>query len=424
MKSRAARTTLGIVVGGALIAGGAVFASNASAGEEAAAPSTAAKALSPAASENPQQLAHNAAALLGTQQRALSAKQFQAGQTPVAEPFVPPAAAPKRAAAAAPKLADDPTDTTAPTGNYKMSLPSVWIGQRLTLTDLGVFDDVSASENVSRTVDWGDGSTTVLDPLAADPIGKRYYAAGQFTVSVTLIDEAGNSSMATVANAVVTTTKPGKFKISPTSVFNYQRFTLAISSVPAGTTKINVAWGDGYGSSLAGKNQTIGKRYYVRSNGTLVTSGTMTLTATFTNKNGATSAFVIGKVINRRDLTRPVIKFTRPKNANRVSSWSTIRGTATDSGSGILYNKIQILPTRVSTSNRLYCYTPGKRWLLTDDNFTGCAGTFVTVSKGKWSMKLPGLAKGAVLVVGKTYDYSDNTTNDDTTYIYQDLTAK
>jgi hypothetical protein len=53
--------------------------------------------------------------------------------------------------------------------------------------------------------------------------------------------------------------------------------------VPACTTKINVAWGDGYGSSLAGRNQTIGKRYYIRADGSLVTPGTTTLTATFTN---------------------------------------------------------------------------------------------------------------------------------------------
>jgi hypothetical protein len=410
MKSRAARTTLGIVVGGALVAGGAVFASTASAGEHAAAPAAAKVLTSPAAPKSPQQLAHDAAVRAVAGQRALSAKQAKAaGETPVAAPLLAPAAAPKPAAAAAPKLADDPTDTTAPTGSYKMSLASVWIGQLLTLTELGVSDDVSAPENIARTVDWGDGTTSELGSDSA-PIGKRYNTAGKYKVSVTLTDEAGNSGPATVANATVTTTKPGKFKIAPTKVFNNQRFTLAISSVPAGTTKINVAWGDGYGSTLAGKNQTVGKRYYLRSNGAVVKPGTMTLTARLTNKNGSTSAFVIGKVTNKRDGSRPVIKFTKPKSPKKRSSWKSIKGTAKDTGSGIVGGRIGVAIYRTNASyGAVKCLTAKKTWVSPKP---GICGFLVKVTKGKWSVSVKGLIKGHLIVAAYTEDYSRNATKD------------
>jgi hypothetical protein len=151
------------------------------------------------------------------------------------------------------------------------------VGQR-TLFTLGAVGDDRGAAAVKRVVNWGDGTTTTL-PVTWTAYGKQYTRAGRFPVTLTLTDAAGNQTVLTTA---VTVGVPGKFKLNKSSVWHGERFTVAISAVPAGTTRIVLYSGDGYAGVLSGKNQTVTEFYYHRSKGALMPAGTVTLTAVFT----------------------------------------------------------------------------------------------------------------------------------------------
>jgi PKD domain len=255
-----------------------------------------------------------------------------------------------------PSTSTPPVDTVAPTGSFKLNLTSIWVGQKVTLTQGVVSDDTTPAASIVRVVKWGDGTSSTLTAGQA-PIAKQYPKAGKFTVTFTVADAAGNTSSKT---ATVTVATPGKFKLDKTSVWHHQSFKIAISSVPSGTTKIVLDYGDGYTSSLSGKNQTVSKSYYHRKGGNLMPAGAVTVTARFTNKNGTTGAIVVGKVTIKKDSWNPVVKITKPKNANKVSSWSTVHGTASDKGSGL--HELIVVPLRAS-GNTVYCFTSKKKWM-------------------------------------------------------------
>jgi hypothetical protein len=112
-------------------------------------------------------------------------------------------------------------DHNAPTGAFEATA-SGWarwskIALRYTTP---VADDFSASDNVTCTVDWGDGST---DTWTGDAAPTHVYAdADTYNPTVTLTDEAGNTATATMTNAVeiaadtarptVKLTKPAKLR--------------------------------------------------------------------------------------------------------------------------------------------------------------------------------------------------------------------
>lgn len=95
-------------------------------------------------------------------------------------------------------------DSTAPTGTFAVAPTAVWTGRPVTLTQGTVADDGTPADAITRVVDWGDG--TAPQKLTAGTATHPYAAAGRYTVSVTLTDQAGNSGPATVTGNVVTVT--------------------------------------------------------------------------------------------------------------------------------------------------------------------------------------------------------------------------
>jgi hypothetical protein len=96
-------------------------------------------------------------------------------------------------------------DHTAPTGSFALSLPtrSVWARYtRVSLSQSNVSDGLgSAPQNIVRTVDWGDKSPKQSWTSGSVPT-HRYAAAGQYPVTVTLQDEAGNKTAPTTVGTV------------------------------------------------------------------------------------------------------------------------------------------------------------------------------------------------------------------------------
>lgn len=320
---------------------------------------------------------------------------------PTTAPTTDPTAEPTTAPTTEPTTAP-PADVTAPRGSFKLNHSALWIGQRTTMTVVGISDDHSAASAITRVVNWGDGTTSKLSPTQVT-IVKQYTKAGKFPITLTLTDEAGNAQA--IKTAGVSITVPGKTKLSTTSVWHGQKFNVAFSSTPGSTTKIVLNEGDGYVINLKGKNQTIPSVYYHRYKGGLMPAGPVTLTATYTNSLGTTTPIVIGKVTIKRDSWNPTVSVTKPSHSERVSSWKTIRGTATDKGSGV--QGVLVIPMRASGS-KVYCYTSKKTWLrLYSDTDVDRCGVAVGVSKGKWSLGLKGLAKGSFTVIAVSEDWSD-----------------
>jgi len=291
---------------------------------------------------------------------------------------------------ASPALAD-PVDTVAPVGSFKLNSAALWIGQSVSLTQGAVTDETSTPDQISRVVDWGDLTPSTNLAAGTAKYAHKYTKTGKFTVKVTYTDAAGNASEVTSA---VNVTTPARARLSKTSVWNGERLHVIFSGVPAGTTKIALDWGDSYISNLPGKNQSV--------------RGLFTLRATYTNKLGASSAVLIGKVTVKKDTAKPVVKITKPGSANRLKSWKVIKGTVADKGAIAPY--VYVWATRI-TGSKSYCYTAKKQW----KRYYGssgynkyCTPVEVTITKGKWSMKLPGLKKGTLYVDARAWDWADN----------------
>lgn len=102
-------------------------------------------------------------------------------------------------------------DFEAPSGAFSLAPRTAWATYTpVTVTQVGeLSDDVSAPQNVRRTVDWQDG-TAPMDWVTGDSISHRYAAAGRFVPTVSLTDEANRVTVVALADVVVAsdTVKP------------------------------------------------------------------------------------------------------------------------------------------------------------------------------------------------------------------------
>ncbi|AGL21079.1 PKD domain-containing protein [Actinoplanes sp. N902-109] len=294
-------------------------------------------------------------------------------------------------------------DKTAPKGAFSVNTTSLWVGQKVTFTQGAVSDDRSAGAQITRTVSWGDGTTSTLKATSQPAIAKQYTKNGKFTITLTVKDAAGNVGKAT---KVINVTTPGKWKLDKYNLWSGQKLKVTLSGVPAGTTRISFNWGDGYIDEIKPKNQSFTGYYYHRRNGGLM-KGRITLRATFYNKYGATSAIYAGVVNVKTDSWKPVVKVKKPGSSNRLKSWKTVTGTVTDKGSGVPY--VYVFVSRISGS-KVYCYTPQKKWkrVYSDDEYNNCLPISVKPAKGKWSVKVNGLQKGTIYVDALAIDWSDH----------------
>jgi hypothetical protein len=412
--SRLKRPLLTAVVSGALIATGAVY----SAPANAAAPVSGVLAADPSEGTTP--------SAEPTTTTAPPAPTTSASETASAEPSasVTESASPSETTStsatpspsestttADPEPSDStspppPADTVAPHGKFGLNTFTLWVGQRVTLTQVGVGDDHSTPAQISRVVSWGDGTTSVLSATQGS-ITKQYKTAGHRPITLTLKDQAGNASVA--RSSGVNVTNPGHFKLSKSAVWHHENFQVSFSSVPAGTTKIAFYTADGRTLVLKGRSQTITRSYLNDSAGRLVAPGVKWLTAVYYNKFGATTPLAVGAVSLRADRSGPSVRITKPAHSERVSSWKYVRGTATDKGSGV--RDLFVIALK-GTSSTVYCYTAKKTWkrIRTDADFNYC-GQHVAISKGKWSLRLTGLGKGYFTVIAVGADWSGNLSN-------------
>jgi hypothetical protein len=280
-----------------------------------------------------------------------------------------------------------PADVAPPSGTFTLSTAKAWPGQKVTLTQQSLSDDVSAPGAITRSVDWGDGSAPGTD------LTHVYAKPGNFQVAVTLTDESGKSAPATIPGAGVAVAAPaGTFKLSKTSVWPGEKFTVSWTGLSPDATKVSLDLGNGSRVVLPRTTNHLDVTYKAST-----APGNITLYATFTNGNGDSTPVAVGALTLKRDSWRPTVAITKPARPARASSWGYARGTVADKGAGVAGVALRISMTRGGT---LYCYTAAQTW----KRASSCAAVPAAVAGGKWSLRLKGVGKGVLDVTAVATD--------------------
>lgn len=105
-------------------------------------------------------------------------------------------------------------DQTAPTGAFGVTSSGWARWTKVELTETTCEDNFSSADHVTRTVAWGDGTTNTWAGGATPT--HVYATADTYSPVVTLVDEAGNTDEATMANTVVVGADTAKPTVSVT----------------------------------------------------------------------------------------------------------------------------------------------------------------------------------------------------------------
>jgi hypothetical protein len=93
-------------------------------------------------------------------------------------------------------------DTDAPTGTFTDENATAWAGfTKVTVSQSALADNWSPADKITRSVDWGDGTTTAW--TSGTTVQHVYSVAGSFTPAVTVTDEAHNAATLQTSSVVV-----------------------------------------------------------------------------------------------------------------------------------------------------------------------------------------------------------------------------
>lgn len=96
-------------------------------------------------------------------------------------------------------------DETVPTGSFILETNSAWAWwTKVRLAEAVVHDDLSPADRVARVINWGDGAQTIW--AQGTTPAHVYGASGSYSPTVTLTDEAGNTSAPLPTSTVVVDT--------------------------------------------------------------------------------------------------------------------------------------------------------------------------------------------------------------------------
>ncbi|MEU4239253.1 hypothetical protein [Actinoplanes sp. NPDC026619] len=302
---------------------------------------------------------------------------------------------------ASPAHADDP-ENTAPTASYTLDSGAIWAGQRVTLTESGLTDDTTAPAAITRSVNWGDGSTDA-------GLTHTYASTGSYPVKVTLNDGTlDGAGVFTTGSTVNVTASPGVYAWQQPTIYTYPGYqeqgTMFAAALPA-NTRAWTAWTDGETSLLANNSSTTIRHWF----GT----GTWTPQITLQNGQGKATPRPAAPLTVLNDTTAPTASLTIPSSPNKASSWSTLRGRATDSESGIDVVGVQIW--KWTSSTQWYYNFDNRTWVKdTGQNLPAAAqAQRPTDASGNWTAPVAGLGKGySIQVLIYTWDKVGNLSDD------------
>jgi hypothetical protein len=294
-------------------------------------------------------------------------------------------------------------DNQPPTGTFTTSPTDITAGSTVHLTQQAIHDNVTPDNQIDRHVDWGDGSA-VQHWTSGTTLAHVYRSAGSFTPTVTLTDQAGNSS-APISATTVTVTAPADHQ-APTGTFDTEpgtawagldTVTLVQSSIGDNVTPDNlidrhVDWGDGSATQHWTSGNTL---THVYRNG-----GTFTPKVTLTDEAGNSAVIHSSSVVVTVDSFAPVVRVTVPAHRHHVTSWRPVRGTAVDAGTGVTSVSVKAVEKRGRT---WYAYDASShRWVKASTRARALvrSTTFQVHVNGKhrWHTRLSHLRQGRLVV--------------------------
>lgn len=299
-------------------------------------------------------------------------------------------------------------DLTAPTGSYTLAMD----GATATYTQNTLTDDVTPSEQIVRSIDWGMGKGWEAWS-SGESVSSTYPDMGRWEPQVRLVDQAGNTRVVPL-HAVVTgdnTAPTGSFTTTPQQPWaNYTRVVLTQTAVddhgvtPADKIERWVDWKDG----SAPVQWTVGTAL----THVYAAAGSYAPSLRLVDEAGNETLLDAPAVTVKVDATPPKVTVRVPKRkAAHVSSWKTLRGTARDPlGTGVRQVTVQVVQKRGTS---WYAYrAPSKRWVRAGSTKASAMrrtrAAVAVWNQGRWSTSVARLRKGTIVVSAKATDRVGN----------------
>lgn len=253
------------------------------------------------------------------------------------------------------------------------------------------FTDTSGGSPYAWKWDFGDGTatSTVQNP------SHTFQAAGSYTVTLTATGPGGSSTTTRTVTARGPVKVPvASFSASQTSggVPLHVEFTDTSDNVPT-----NWVWDFGDGTTATTQNASH----------TFDRSGTYTVRLTASNRAGSDT---VTKTVTAEDVTRPVATLREPVSSS-TSSWRSLRGKATDSGSGVASVRLRVVQKRGLV---WYAYRGDTRsWVKARRTRASALSrsrlaTVRPLAASSWAYRLPGLRRGLIVVKVSAVDRAGN----------------
>lgn len=292
----------------------------------------------------------------------------------------------------------------APTGTYALSTTSIWAGQTVTLTQSALEDDDVEPAEISRVIDWGDDTPAQTAEAGSTSWTHTYAAGGSFTVSVTLndgtVEGTGTLESATVVVATATGTLGWQKNPIYTNTYKVDGKTYDYSvegvftptGLPTDTAEAWVSWPDNEFTLMRkGAASPTVPHYF--------TAGTFAPKVELKNNSGQSVERTAVPLEVEYDRTKPTVAVKFPASPNKASSWTTIRGTASDAHAGVDY--VSTVVFKWNDAKGMYIYDfRAKSWLrYTGQNSSqlpaGIEDRAPVAANGTWATRpVAGLAKG------------------------------
>ncbi|MBL7254600.1 PKD domain-containing protein [Paractinoplanes lichenicola] len=291
----------------------------------------------------------------------------------------------------------------APTGTYALDSTAIWPGQTVTLTQSALADDDTEPAAIGRVINWGDGTAAQTAAAGETSWTHTYAAVGTFTVAVTLNDGTVEGPGTLTPAAVGVAAPTGNLGWQKSTIYtntyvsggvehDYQvEGVFTPSALPATASQVWTEWGDGEFTLLReGSTSTQVPHYFEH--------GTFTPKVEFTNDKGK-AARNASPLNVAYDKTAPRVAVKFPASPNKASSWTTVRGTASDAQAGVDYVSIILLKWTDAAGMYMYNFDTKKWFKYTGQALSslpaGVEDRAPVTSAGAWaSRSVAGLSKG------------------------------
>ncbi len=301
-------------------------------------------------------------------------------------------------------------DLTAPVATYTVTPANSSTGL-VTIHLTSLSDDVTPPAGMTQHVNWG-GSTSLVSAtgLATSFVHSYGSTKAVHHPVVTVSDAAGNSSSyeltAVVADVIAPT---GAFSVSPTSAWaKWTKVSLVQTDLQddlsaAEAISKTVTWGDGKTQPWTA-GTTLRHRY--------TTAGTFNPSVKIADEAGNEADLATSAVTVTVDAIAPSVRLKTAKHAQKsVSRWTTLKGRASDLGTGVRKVRMRAIEKRGTV---WYAYRPANQKWVRAGSSRAAAWSMAKVSKVSpgattaWAFRLHNLKVGVLIYMVSAIDNVKN----------------